>query len=123
MENTLFNTLLGIGLAGWIRPFFDRPSEAQIKDVSSAMAIRNKSTRIGYLPTALVLGLLSIGGLLGMFFNPQVFRWAFLAGTVGMVIGTWFLPISKNKPRRDVFFAVALRIVDGAILVLAFTAH
>ena len=119
MEDTLFNTLLGIGLVGWIRPFFDRPSEAQIKEVGSSMI--NSGRRPLILTAALVLGLMSIGGLVGMFFAPQVFRWPFLAGTVGMIVGTWFLPIASNKPRRDVFFAEALRLVDGAILVLAFT--
>lgn len=121
MKDALFNTLLGIGLVGWIRPFFDRPSRGQIEEVGSSMT--NSSGRLLILATALVLGLLSIGGLLGMFFNPQVFRWPFLAGTVGMIVGTWFLPIAGNKPRRDVFFAEALRLVDGAILVLAFTSY
>jgi hypothetical protein len=79
MEDTLFNTLLGIGLVGWIRPFLDRPSQAQLKEVGSSMT--NSSRRSLILTAALVLGLLSIGGLLGMFFDPQVFRWPFLVST------------------------------------------
>jgi hypothetical protein len=119
MEDYLFNTLLVVGIAGWVRPFFDRPSRDQINDVSSQIGSRNSS--LVYLTISLCLSILSLGGLVGMFFDREIFRWGFLTGTIGMISASWFLPVAHSKPRRDVFFAEVSRVMDGAILALAFT--
>ena len=79
-----------------------------------------KSSAVGYLVFAVVILIMSLGGLIGMFFNRGVFRWFFLAGTLGMIGGTWFVPVTKNKSKSRIFCGELSRLVDGAILALAF---
>lgn len=119
MEDSVFNALLVVGLIGWVRPLIDRPSQDQLKDVGSQMTSRSYS--MGYLTFAVILAFLSIGGLIAMFFHREIFRWAYLAGALGLICATWFFPVAREKPRRDIFFAEVARLIDGAILISAFT--
>lgn len=73
------------------------------------------------LVSSLILLLLSLAGLIGMFFSPGVFRWVYLSAVAGMIAGTWFLPVASNKPKRDRVIGELARVVDGAILGMAFS--
>ena len=116
MDVSLFKLLLIAGLLGWVRSLIDRPSGEHIAEVGSSMG----GNGMVCLLLALGIAVLSIGGLIGMFFDRELFRWCFAVGVMGMVSGTWVLPVACKKPRRDLFFGEVFRLVDGAILVLAF---
>jgi hypothetical protein len=119
MEESLFHVLLGIGLIGWLRPLIDRPSASQLDELKSKMV--EDSAKIPKLIAAIVLLLLSVIGLIGMFFAPTVFRWIYLVAVAGMIVGNWFIPVASNKPKRDIAFGEFFRLIDGAILALAFS--
>ncbi len=118
MEDMLFYTLLGIATGGWAANFFSRPSEAEVSELGSEMP--TKSSALGYLAFSVGILILSVSGLIGMFFNREFFRWLFLAGTLGMIGATWFVPVTKHKSKRRIFCGEILRLVDGGILALAF---
>jgi hypothetical protein len=119
MEETLFHTLLGIAAVGWAATFIDRPTDNEVSKLRSEMP--TKLSALGYLVFAVAILILYLGGLTGMFFNREVFRWFFLAGTLGMVGGTWFVPFTKNKSKSRIFWGELFRLVDGAILGMAFS--
>jgi hypothetical protein len=119
MEESIFHVLLGIGLIGWVRPLIDRPSASQLDELKSKMV--EDSEKIPKLIAAIVLLLLSVIGLIGMFFAPTVFRWIYLVAVIGMIVGNWFIPVASNKPKRDIAFGEFFRLLDGAILALAFS--
>jgi hypothetical protein len=119
MEESLFHVLLGIGLIGWVRPLIDRPSASQLDELRGKMV--EDPAKMPKLIAAITLLLLSVIGLIGMFFVPAVFRWIYLVAVAGMIVGNWFFPVASNKPKRDIAFGEFFRLVDGAILALAFS--
>jgi hypothetical protein len=118
MRDPVLTILLCIGVADWIRCLFDPPSSNDISELGANLT--NRSTILAYLGFSVILVLLSVIGLIGMFVQPTIFRWVFLASCIGMITGTWFLPIRRNKPRRDIFLEEISRVVQGGILALAF---
>ena len=118
-ESLLFHVLLGIALIGWVQALTDRPSASEFDELKGKMV--EDSAKIAILIAAIVLLLLSVIGLIGMFFAPTVFRWIYLVAVAGMIVGNWFIPVASNKPKRDIAFGEFFRLLDGAILALAFS--
>ena len=120
METMALKTMIVVGLACWVRPIFDPPSQAHKDDVLSQFATRKRAKcLLGYGVGVMVLNLV---GLIGLFFEPLIFRWVFLMGVVARIAGSWFAPVAAKKPRHDLFFGELDSLVDGGILALVFFA-
>lgn len=117
-EQIVFKCILGFSLGFWVRGIAFVKSKPDLKDWQPCVGSRRHA--LALLVFALVLALSSILGLVGMYFEPQFFRWLFLVSIVGKSISCFIYEMNPNRTRLDIFVSFCESIFSGAILAIVF---
>ena len=118
MEEIVFKCLLALSLGFWFRGI----AFVKAKPDLTGWRPRVSSLRHAHilLMFALVLALSNIVGLVGMYFEPRLFRWFFLISIIGKCIAFFIYEIQPNKTKQDNFVSFHENLFAGAILTISY---
>lgn len=118
MEEIVFKCLLALSLGFWIRGIAFVNSKPDLKSWQPRILSRRHALTL--LMFALLLALSSIIGLVGMYFEPRLFRWLFLISIVGKCISFFIYDIQPNRTKQDNFVSFLDSLFAGAVLTIAY---
>ena len=118
MEEVVLKCLLSLSLGFWFRAIAFVKLEPELKDWQPKVSSRRHALIL--LMFAMALAITNIAGLVGMYFEPQLFRWLFLISIIGKCLGFFVYEMQTNRTKQDNLISFVESLFAGAILTLTY---